>query len=117
MLEAMLVDYLHEREQATIIQEEGGFAIVYLINEEIPEKKSILVKDIYVKPELRGTGVFKKLHDRIDEMGRVNKCKMKLGHIVINMKGSTESLRAHLNSDGIKLSHCEGNLIWLYKEL
>lgn len=117
MLEQMLVDYLHEREEAVIVQEEGGFAITYIINELIPEKKSIVVRDIYVKPEFRGKGVFRKLHDRVDEIGRANDCKMKIGHIVSNMKGSTESLRAHLNCKGIKLSHCEGNLIWLYKEL
>ena len=105
-------EYIKEREGKEVIELEGGFA-VYKIT---PEDKSVYLEHIYVQPGLRKSGLASRMTDQVAKRAKEKECRVMYGSNVPNAPGATKSMLAQLKY-GFKLSHLEGKLIVLYKEL
>ena len=104
--------YVKERENINVIETEGGF-VSYFIS-----KNFIFIKDLYVIPELRMTGIASGLADEVAEIGLDAGCTKMSCTVAIDTNNATESLKASL-SYGFKLDSLDSanNLIYLSKEI
>ena len=109
---SMWADYLKEREGKEVVELEGGFA-VYKIT---PKDKSVYLEHIYVQPGLRRSGLASRMADQVSKKAREKECSIMYGSNEPTVPGATESMLAQLKY-GFKLSHLEGKLIVLSKEL
>lgn len=104
--------YIKEREGTDIIETEDGFATYSIF----PESKTCYVKDIYIRPEARRSGVASTIVDRIVEIAKQNYCTELLGTVDPTTIGATESMKAQFGY-GFKLKNISGSLIVLSKNL
>lgn len=104
-------DYIKERENKEIIENEYGFATYQFL----PEGRCYIT-DIYIHPDHRCIGAAALLADRIADIAKDKGCKVLLGSVCPQANHSTESLKILL-AYGFKLDCAEKNFILFAKEI
>lgn len=107
---SLYANYVKEREGKEILESEHGFATYQIAGPEC------YIKDIYIVPEMRTSGLAGKMADEIAVIAKEKGCKFLSGSVCPTANESTTSLRVLL-SYGFKLAKSEVNLIWMVKEL
>jgi ribosomal protein S18 acetylase RimI-like enzyme len=107
----MYAQYIRERTQDSIIENEEGFATFRFLS---PTQCYII--DIYTKPEHRKTGAASKLADQIAEIAKERGCTELIGTVVPSTNNSTTSLKV-LFAYGMHLDSASDNLIVCKKEI
>lgn len=107
---SLYAEYLKEREDKHVIENDFGFA-TYSIN-----KEEIYLQDIYIKPEYRLQGMGKDFLRYVENEGLSHGCKFITGSVDTKLKSCTDSAKAIL-SCGFKVAGLRGDLIIFYKEL
>jgi len=112
----MYADYLKEREDKEILEDEQGF-VIYGYN-CVPGLTfaHVYIQDVYTKPEHRQKGVAKKLADKVAQMAKDQGHTSLLGSVDGTANNAHESLLV-LIAYGMKLFHVEGSMIWMIKEI
>ena len=103
-------DYLAERKGAKTIKSEKGFAVYY----DTPPDGYL--EEIYVKPSYRQHGLAGGLARIVEKKCLDAGCGRLLGSCDPLANGSSQSMLAMLKY-GFELSHIQGNLIILSREL
>lgn len=103
-------DYILERENQGIVESEYGFATYQVSGHEC------YIKDIYVIPEMRTSGLASKMADKIAGLAKEKGCTYLSGSVCPSTNNSTSSLKVLL-AYGFKLAKSDVNMIWLIKEL
>jgi len=106
----MYFEYAKERESLDSITSENGFALYR------KDKNTLFIRDIYVKPEFRKTSEFLNLFKRLKKIAEELNCKYMEGHVYLDTKDPTLSLRAILSA-GFKVVHASNGMIALTKEI
>lgn len=109
---SLYADYLTERTDDLIIENENGFATYRYLN----EGRSVYVIDIYTIPEKRKEGAASWLADLIAIEAKSRGCTEMLGSVAPDTHGSTVSLKVLL-AYGFQLQSSVSNAIILRKEL
>ena len=105
-----LKQYLKERENVDLIEEEHGFAS-YIINGE-----EIYIKDIFIFNDYRNQNKASDLADKIASIGKENGCKFMTGTVSPKANNSTTSLKVLLGY-GFNLYSSHENLIVFKKDI
>lgn len=108
---SLYAEYLRERTDDDIVENEKGFATYRFLNEQ-----QIYIVDLYVKPEFRKMGVASSLADEIIEIGKAKGCVQVLGTVVPATKNSTKSLQV-LFAYGMTLMSASQDLIIVKKDI
>ena len=109
---SMWADYKKEREDKQVIEEADNGFVIY----SYPTPEQVWIEDIYVRPDLRQSGLARKLADQVCEAAKKVGCKQVLGSVWETANGATASVKVLL-AYGMQLSHIEGKLIIFKKEL
>jgi GNAT superfamily N-acetyltransferase len=107
---SLWADYIREREGKEIIETDEGF-VTYEISGE-----SLYLVDMYVRPELRKTGVAKAFAEEITRIAKKQGCKRLLTTVATNAAGVTISLKVIL-SYGFEFMQVAPGLLWFKKEI
>lgn len=102
--------YLKEREGLETVSDDRGFATFLIIGREC------YLKDIYVQPEARKSGVAASLADRVTKIAKDKGCNWLTGSVSPPAKGSHESLLVLL-AYGMRLLKAEKDMIYMVKEI
>ena len=102
--------YLKERENLEVLECDAGFAIYQIVDD------MIYLKDIYVVPSERQTGLAKWMADQIAEIGRDAGCKKMIGSVSPIANNATLGMKAIL-SYGFSLLKSTESLILFSKEI
>lgn len=108
---SLYAEYLAERAEVSIIESEVGFATYEFIGTD-----SCLIKDIYVRPEVRKLHVAAKMADEIAAIARREGCTKLLGTVCPAARGATASIQVLL-SYGFRLQSSRDNFIIFEKDL
>lgn len=107
----LYVDYVKERlGRESIVIEDKAF-----ITYEMDETECYVV-DIYVRPDLRKTGIMAEISEKIEKIARDNGCKHMTGTVQVTANNSTNSL-SYCLSLGYELWDVQGKVIIIKKEL
>ena len=106
----MFASYLNERENVELVETDKGFAIYAITGSEC------YLRDIYVKPEYRKTGVASSIADIVCDRAKSMGCKMLTGSVCPTTRGADASLRV-LQGYGMRLHSASTNLIVFVKDL
>lgn len=106
--------YVAERENARVYETEKGF-IKYKV---FPNEQYVYIEDIYVTPEHRQAKIATDLADTVcklvtRENADIKKC---FGSVDVQARGADRSLKV-LIKYGMRISHLENNMIYMYKEI
>lgn len=101
-------DYISERENKFILEDERGFATYYFID------NSVYIEDIYTGKDHRHKHVAADFADQIALIAKGKGIDKMLGSIVPSANHSTESLKVLL-AYGFKLESCTNNFIIMSK--
>lgn len=104
-------EYLTERTNDGIIEDETGFATYRYLSE-----KEVYIVDIYTRPEHRKKHCAAKMADYICAKAKEKGCTVLIGTVNPTAKGSTDSLRVLL-AYGMTLVKSEANVIVLKKDI
>lgn len=102
--------YYKERFGWETIEVEGGF-ITYSVK---PPEASI--EEFYVRPDLRGTPLAKRLADQVFRAAHAAGAKRMWARVTPGVTGAEHAMRTNLHY-GFKLSHVDGLSIILSKEI
>jgi len=108
MGESNYAQYIRERENKRIVEDEFGFATYLYVGEHC------YIEDIYVRPEVRATGHASRYARQIESIALAAGYKKLLGSVCPSAKGSDTSLKV-LQAYGFKLLSSEKNMIYLEK--
>lgn len=103
-------EYIKERLNKDIIEDDKGFATYYFV------KDGIYLEDMYISPAHRKTFYTKYLADKVAKIGKEKGFNKMFTTVVPSTNNATVSLKACI-SYGFKLHSCEQNLIILVKEI
>lgn len=107
---SLYADYMKEREGIDTVEVDDGFA-TFNIDQDI-----CYIINIYVRPEVRRSGVASEIADRVTDIAKRSGCRTLLGSIDPKTNGSTESMQG-LFAYGFKLRYLDGPLIFLSKDI
>src|SRR4051812_37364023 len=107
---SLYAQYIQERDNKHIVEDERGFATYFCIND------GIYIEDIFVDKEHRHLGIAASYADKIANIARESGYKKLYGSVVPAKSSSTTSLKVLL-AYGFSLSHCDQNIIYMVKEL
>ena len=102
-------DYLSEKTDQKIIENEYGFATYQFLPGGI-----IYLVDIYVVPLFRRSRRASALADEVQEIGKKNGCMQMMGSVNLTAKNQTDSFKAILGY-GMEYSHCQGEILFFLK--
>lgn len=102
--------YIKERENKNIIENEVGFATFYF------NQDCCYIEDIFVVPEQRKSHQAARFADEISIYAKEKGCKWLIGSVKPSASGSTESLKVLL-AYGFKLSTAYDDQIYFKKDL
>lgn len=108
---SLYAEYLKERENVRIIESEVGFATYQFLDDN-----QCLIKDIFVKPEVRKLSVASMMADEIASIARAQGRNLLLGTVCPQAKGSTDSIKVLL-AYGFRLKSAQENFIIFEKDL
>ena len=104
-------DYIKERlGLETLVKEDKAFIVFKIEGEEI------YIQDIYVRPDLRKTGIMQEMEVEVESLAAARGCTYATGTVQITANGSHESLKYCLDR-GYKVIDLMQNVIILRKEL
>lgn len=103
-------EYIKERQGIDIVECEHGFATYKFV------PGGCYIIDIYVRPELRRTGLATELGLKVVEIAKKHKVDTIIGTVSPSTHGSTDSLKALL-SWGFELDNCKQDQIVLTKRV
>ncbi len=109
-MSSLFGQYIKERLDKEIIEDERGFATYLFIDD------GVYVEDIFVNKDYRNQGVAKEMLDKISIIAKEKGYKKIIGSCIPSSKGSTESLQAAL-AYGFKLDSSRQNIIVYIKEV
>lgn len=107
-------DYIKEHRNDLIVESENGFATYRFV--PLGDVPSIYLVDLYVRPELRKSGLASEMADKVCSIGREYYCKYLLGSVVPSAKAATDSLKVLL-AYGMTLHSASPELIVFKKEI
>lgn len=107
---SLYAQYIKEREELEIVENEFGFATYKIRNEEV------YILDIYVVPEMRKTGMAKTIGDQICFYAKERGAKKAFGSVDVGTVGATISIQG-LISWGMTAHSVNGNLIYFSKDI
>jgi ribosomal protein S18 acetylase RimI-like enzyme len=107
---SLYADYLRERTDKRILEDEKGFVTYYFIND------GVYLEDIYVSPDYRHSGVASEMADKVAEIAKEQGCTKMFGTICPAANNSTEGLKVLL-AYGFRLDSCVNNFIALKKDI
>ncbi len=107
---SLYAEYIKEREGKHCIEVDGGFITLQNL-----EKHCYFI-DIYVKPELRHSGIAKQLTDKAVEYAQQQGYAKALGSVVPSAPYATYNLSIMLKY-GFKIHSSERDIIYLEKEI
>lgn len=81
-----------------------------------PDENTCYIKDIYVVPELRKTGLASDIAANIEAIAKQRGCTRLIGSVVPSAKGSTSSLKVLL-SYGFRLESSANDFILFVKDI
>jgi ribosomal protein S18 acetylase RimI-like enzyme len=102
--------YREEREGATVIETEQGFAAA------IPFGDYWYLDEIFVKKEHRKSNIATTLADQIVKIGQSKDYKYLLGSVDIRANGANESIKVLL-AYNMKIHEVQGNIIYFIKDI
>ena len=102
--------YIKERENTEIIETPYGFATYKVLDD------SLYVIDIYILPEFRRLGKAEDLMNQSYNIAKELEKKWVLGSVCLDANGREASLMAAFYW-GMTISHYNGNMIYLKKEI
>jgi len=102
-------EYIKERENADIIENEYGFASYSFLD------KMCYITDVYVIPEKRQSRIASDMCDEICVVAKERGCGKVVTSVDPKTFGATESIKAIVNY-GFKVFLTDGTLIWFEKE-
>ena len=102
--------YIYERQNKCILENEFGFATYYFQND------CCYIEDIYVVREKRKSGLASEMADKIAEEAKSKGMKYLIGSVKPSTSGSTASLKVLL-AYGFQLVSAQEDFIWFKKEL
>jgi|SRR6185312_14068650 len=108
---SLYADYLSERTDDYILENEKGFITWRYLNET-----QVYIVDLFVKKEFRRGSVASKLADHVVSIAKNTGRTELLGTVVPSTKGSNDSLRV-LWGYGMALHAAEPNLIIMKKDI
>lgn len=108
---SLYADYLKERTNDLILEDEGGFATYRYV-----DAKTVYLIDIFVVPEDRKSGQGRHMADLIALEAKNKGCTEMLGTVIPSNKGSTTSLDV-LRAYGMTLKSSAENLIIFRKDI
>lgn len=103
-------DYVKERLGHEVIETEGGFISFCVSGDDCS------IEEFYVKPELRGTSLARRLADQVFSSARERGAKKVWAKVLPGIKGAEHALRTNLHY-GFKLILAENGRILLMKEI
>lgn len=106
-------DYIKERLNRYIIENEHGFATYVFCGED---QNECYIIDIYVDPAHRNTKLASKFADEITAIAKSEGCKILSGSVDPTANGATNSLKVLL-SYGFEVVAIGNGLIWFKKEI
>ena len=83
----MYADYIRERSNDIIIEDETGFIQFRFLNE-----KQVFIVELYVLPEFRRSGLGSKLADRVVAFAKIQGCVELLAAVWVESKNSKISI-------------------------
>lgn len=107
---SMYADYLKERENKHVLENDSGF-LVYRIFDEY-----VYIQDIYVVPEKRKTGVAAFWADHVCSIAKESGVKTLVGSVDVTANGATDSLKVLL-AYGMSVDSISGNVIYFKKNI
>ncbi len=107
---SLYAQYIYERQNKSIVEDENGFASYYYIND------SCYIEEIYVKRDSRNKGIASKYADYITADAVSKKAKQLIGSVNLNTNDPTTSMKVLL-AYGFKLASAGDNMIYLTKAL
>lgn len=109
-MKSLYAQYILEREGFEIIEDEHGFATYRIKGEEC------YLRDVFIKPEFRQTGVGRSYVEKISDIAKVAGCKLLTTTACPFSEGVTESVTAILKV-GFKIHSTGADRIVFYKGL
>lgn len=103
-------DYIKEREGKRIIEEDYGFVVYQIFNDQC------YIEDIFIEKQCRRAGLASELADEVVLKAKECGCKTLLGSVVPTANGATESMKALL-AYGFKVQSAKENFIWFSMEI
>jgi GNAT superfamily N-acetyltransferase len=110
MSPSLFAQYIYERQNKSIVEDENGFASYYFIGE------TCYIEDIYVIRGMRNKGIAAKMADKIAADAKAKNAKLLMGSVNINTNNPTDSIKALL-AYGFELQSANQNMIFLVKKL
>ncbi len=107
----MYCEYVRERLGKEYVKMDEGFAIYSFMED------AVYLEEIYVRPELRKSGVATQIADYVAQVGRNQGKKYFVGTVNPSSGGATTSLRVLLGYKMELMPKLDQGLIWFYKEL
>jgi GNAT superfamily N-acetyltransferase len=102
--------YIKERENFDIIENDYGFATYKIINSEC------YIRDIFVIEQYRNLNIAKKIADEVTEIAKLHNCVKLLGTVSPSAPGATVSMTCLL-AYGFKLKSATNDFVVLEKEI
>ncbi len=107
---SLFAQYLYERSNKAIVEDENGFASYYYIG------STCYIEDLYVKRGMRNKGIASSYADKIAEEAKSKQATQLMGSVNLNTMGATDSMKALL-AYGFELQSAGNNMIYLVKSL
>lgn len=109
-MSSLYAQYIKEREEKEIVENEFGFATYKIYGD------AVYIEDIYVVPAMRKTGMAKTIVDQICFYAKEKGAKKVFGSADVTAQGATESIQ-FLLAFGSAVHSVSGNLIYFSKEI
>lgn len=110
MSPSLFAQYIYERQNKSIVEDENGFATYYFI------ENTCYIEDLYVIKDARKKGIAASYADRIAEEAKRNGASKLMGSVNVLANGATDSMKV-LIAYGFSLLSANNNMIFLTKEI
>lgn len=106
----MFKDYFSELKNLEVYEEQDGF-VLYKIEDD-----SLYIRDIYVKPDFRKSGLAAKMADTLAEYAKTLGCVRMIGDVEPSNNNATDSIKV-LIAYGMKVAVANDDEILFVKEI
>ena len=110
---SVFAEYAYEMEGIFTIEKPYGFIQYMPVNDNWSE---VIVANIYVKPEARGTGKCDEMWNEVKEIIKKKGCSLVMSKVWVVSNTSSESMKMQLRL-GFRLFKTQGEYVWLCKEI
>lgn len=110
-MKSLYGQYLDERENKEILENEYGFVTYKFLN-----SNECYIQDIYIIPEMRKQGLSFKMRDEVIAIAKAKGCSTLIGSVSIGANDATRNLKILLNDDW-QIHAINGNMIFVNKRI